>query len=172
MERSLVILALALIFVTAGISCRRSGAERLSAGQVNPYRGAVRDILPQQSGDFMLVQASSLEQIEEDDIVNHRDGVGAIYNSSNNHTVQHLLVAFNSAGDAAKELDSAEKRYAEAHMKYRSEEVKDQQGQTVGRRLVVNDGKTEAMNWTDGSLYCTAVSYTGYSSEFAKNLPY
>jgi hypothetical protein len=57
-------------------------------------------------------------------------------------------------------------------MKFRTEEVKDPQGQIVGRRLVINDGQTEAMNWTDGSLYCTAVSYTGYSSEFVKNLPY
>jgi hypothetical protein len=119
----------------------------------------------------MLVQASSLDQIEEE-IANPREGVGAIYNSSKNHTVQHLLVAFNSAAEATNELDSAEKRYAAARMKFRSEEVKDPQGQTVGRRLVVNDGKTEAMNWTDGSLYCTAVSYTGYSSEFVMNLPY
>jgi hypothetical protein len=170
MERSLVIIACALMLITVDISCRKSGG--LSAKQLNPYQGAVKDILPQQAGDFMLVQSSSLKEIEEDDVVNARDGVGAIYNSSKNHTVQHLLVTYNSAAEANKELDSAEKRYADAHMKFRTEEVKDPQGQIVGRRLVINDGQTEAMNWTDGSLYCTAVSYTGYSSEFVKNLPY
>jgi hypothetical protein len=170
MERSLVIIACALMLITVDISCRKSRG--LSAKQLNPYQGAVKDILPQQAGDFMLVQSSSLKEIEEDDVVNARDGVGAIYNSSKNHTVQHLLVTYNSAAEANKELDSAEKRYADAHMKFRTEEVKDPQGQTVGRRLVINDGQTEAMNWTDGSLYCTAVSYTGYSSEFVKNLPY
>ena len=172
MERFLVIIACALMLITLNISCRKFGAAgRLSAIQVNPYQGAAKDILPQQAGDFMLVQSSSLKEIEED-IVNARDGIGAIYNSSNNHTVQHLLVTYNSAAEANKELDSAEKRYADAHVKFRTEDVKDPQGQTVGRRLVINDGKTEAMNWTDGSLYCTAVSYTGYSSEFVKNLPY
>jgi hypothetical protein len=170
MERSLVIIACALMLITVDISCRKSRG--LSAKQLNPYQGAVKDILPQQAGDFMLVQSSSLKEIEEDDVVNARDGVGAIYNSSKNHTVQHLLVTYNSAAEANKELDSAEKRYADAHMKFRTEEVKDPQGQIVGRRLVINDGQTEAMNWTDGSLYCTAVSYTGYSSEFVKNLPY
>jgi len=172
MERSLVIIACALLLLTVDISCRHSSATgRLSAKQVNPYQGAVKDILPQETGDFTLVQATPLNQIEQE-MVTPKDGVGAIYNSSNNHTVQHLLVAFNSAAEAKKELDSAEKRYAEAHMKFRSEDVKDPQGQTVGRRLVVNDGNTEAMNWTNGSLYCTAVSYTGYSSDFVKNLPY
>lgn len=171
MERSLLIIACVLMLITVDISCRKSGAGRLSANQVNPYHGALKDILPQQSGDFMLVQSSPLNQIEEE-LVNPRDGVGAIYSSSKNHTVQHLLVTYNSAAEANKELDSAEKRYADAHIKFRAEDVKDPQGQTVGRRLLVNDGKTEAMNWTDGSLYCTAVSYTGYSSEFVKNLPY
>ena len=172
MERSLVILACVLLLLTVDISCRHSGATgRLTASQVNPYQGAVSNILPQQAGDYMLVQSSSLNQIEQE-LVNPRDGVGAIYNSSNNHTVQHLLVTFNSAAEAIKELDSAEKRYADAHMKFRSEEVKDPRGQTVGRRLVINDGKTEAMNWTNGSLYCTTVSYVGYSSDFVKNLPY
>ncbi|HEX3085356.1 MAG TPA: hypothetical protein VHP99_12570, partial [Pyrinomonadaceae bacterium] len=79
MERSLVIIACALMLITVDISCRKSGG--LSAKQLNPYQGAVRDILPQQAGDFMLVQSSSLKEIEEDDVVNARDGVGAIYNS-------------------------------------------------------------------------------------------
>lgn len=170
MERSLVILACALLLLTVDVSCRRPSG-RLSANQVNPYNGAVKDILPQQTGDFTLVESSPLSQIDQE-LVNPRDGVGAIYNSSKNHTVQHLLVAFNSATEANNELNAAEKRYAEAHMRFRSEDVKDPQGKTVGRRLIVNDGKTEAMNWTDGSLYCTAVSYTGYSSDFVKNLPY
>jgi hypothetical protein len=172
MERSLVIIACALLLLTCDISCRHSGATgRLSANQVNPYKGNVKDILPQETGDFTLLQSSPLKEIEQD-LVGPRDGLGAIYNSSNNHTVQHLLVAFNSAAEARKELDAAEKRYLEAHMKLRSEDVKDPQGQIVGRRLIVDDGKTEAMNWTNGSLYCTAVSYTGYSSDFVKNLPY
>ena len=172
MERSLVIIACALLLLTVDISCRHSGATgRLSANQLNPYKGAVKDILPQRTGDFTLLQSSPLNEIEQE-LVGPRDGVGAIYNTSNNHTVQHLLVAFNSAAEANNELNSAEKRYAEAHMKLRSEDVKDPQGQTVGRRLIVNDGKTEAMNWTNGSLYCTAVSYTGYSSDFVKDLPY
>ncbi len=172
MERSLIIIALALMLLTIDVSCRKTPATgRLSANQVNPYHGAVRDILPHQAGDFTLVKAQPLNQIEQE-LVSPRDGVGAIYNSSKNHTVQHLLVAFNSASEANKELDSAEKRCVDAHINFRTEDVKDPQGQTVGRRIVINDGKTEAMNWTNGSLYCTAVSYTGYSSEFVKNLPY
>jgi hypothetical protein len=153
------------------ISCTKSRSGRLSAAELNPYRGPVKDILPHQVGDYALVQASSLKEIEQD-LVNPRDGVGAIYNSSHSHTVQHLLVSFNSAAEANKELDAAMKRYQDGHINFRSEEVKDPQGQVVGRKLIINDGKTEAMNWTNGSLYCTAVSYTGYSSEFAKNLPY
>ena len=104
--------------------------------------------------------------------MNPSDGVGAIYNSSNNHTVQHLLASFPSAAEANKELDGALKRYQDAHMNVRIEEVKDANGQTMGRRVVVNDAKTEAMNWTNGSLYCTAVAYSGYSSDFVRNLPY
>ena len=172
MERFLVILACALMLITVSISCRKFGAAgRLSANQVNPYRGAVKDILPQQVGDFMLVKSSSLNEIEEESM-NARDGLGAIYNSSNNHSVQHLLVAFNSAAEAKQELDAAEKRSIEGHLKYRMEDVKDPQGQTVGRRMIIKDGNTEAMNWTNGSLYCTTVSYAGYSSDFVKNLPY
>src|ERR1041384_3242523 len=134
MERFLVILACALMLITVSISCRKLGAaRRLSATQVNPYQGAVKDILPQQVGDFTLVQSSSLKEIEEE-AMNARDGVGAIYNSSQNHTVQHLLVTYNSAAEANKELDSAQRRYADAHVKFRTEDVKDPQGQTVGRR--------------------------------------
>src|ERR1043166_854142 len=172
MKHPLIIITGILMLLTIGVSCRRAGEKgRLSANQVSPYQGRVQDILPQQVGDFSLVQSSRLNEIEQD-LVNPRDGVGAIYNSSKNHTVQHLLVAFNSVGDANKEMDAAQKRYAEAHMNFRTEDVKDAQGQTVGRRLIIKDGDTEAMNWTDGSLYCTAVSYTGYSSEFVKGLPY
>jgi len=149
--------------------CKTVG--KLSSSELNPYRGAVKDILPQSAGDYSLVHTSSLQEIEHD-LVNPTDGVGAIYNSSNNHTVQHLLANFRSAAEANRELDAALKRYQDSHVNVRVEDVKDSIGQTVGKKLTVNDGKTEALNWTNGSLYCTAVSYTGYSTEFAKNLPY
>jgi len=162
-------LLVALTLVLFCLSCKQAG--KLPSAQLNPYRGAVKDILPQRSGDYSLVQSSPLKEIEQD-LVGPSDGVGAIYNSSNNHTVQHLLASFPSAAEANKELDAALKRYQDAKMNVRVEEVKDKDGQTVGKKLIVNDGKTEALNWTNGSLYCTAVSYTGYSSEFTKNLPY
>ncbi len=162
-------LLVALTLVLFCQSCKQAG--KLPTAQLNPYRGAVKDILPQKAGDYSLVQASPLNEIEQE-LVGPTDGVGAIYNSSNNHTVQHLLASFRSAAEANKELDDALKRYQEAHMNVQVQEIKDANGQTVGRKLIVNDGKTEALNWTDGSLYCTVVSYTGYSSDFAKNLPY
>jgi len=162
-----VLIVLALLVFCQSCNSR----EKLAGVQFNPYLGAVKDILPQQVGDYRLVQSTPLNEIEQE-LVNPRDGVGAIYNSSKNHTVQHLLVSYQSAAEANKELDAAEKRYQDAHLNLRREEVKDEKGQSVGRKLVVNDGKTEAMNWTHGSLYCTAVSYTGYSSDFVRNLPY
>lgn len=162
-------LLIALTLVILCLSCKQAG--KLPSAQLNPYRGAVKDILPQRVGDFALVQASPLKEIEQE-LVGPTDGVGAIYNSSNNHTVQHLLTSFRTAAEANKELDDALKRYQDAHMNVQVQEVKDSNGQTVGKKLVVNDGKTEALNWTNGSLYCTAVSYTGYSSDFVKNLPY
>ena len=144
---------------------------KLPSSRLNPYKGSVREILPHQVGDYKLVQVSSLNEIEQE-LVSPSDGVGAIYNSSNNHTVQHLLVSFPSAVEANKELDAALKRYHDADMDVQVVEVKNEGGQAVGRRLTINDGKTEAMNWTNGSLYCTAVSYSGYSSDFVRNLPY
>ena len=162
-------LLIALTFVLFCQSCKQAG--KIPRAQLNPYRGAVKDILPQKVGDYLLVQSSPLKEIEQE-LVGPTDGVGAIYNSSNNHTVQHLLASFPSVAEANKELDGALKRYQDAHMNVRVEEVKDKDGQTVGKKLIVNDSKTEALNWTNGSLYCTVVSYTGYSSDFAKNLPY
>jgi len=162
-------LLIALTLVLFCQSCKQAG--KLPSAQLNPYRGAVKDILPQKAGDYSLVQASPLSEIEQE-LVGPTDGVGAIYNSSNNHTVQHLLATFRTAAEANKELDDALKRYQDAHMNVQLQELKDANGQTIGRKLIVNDGKTEALNWTDGSLYCTVVSYTGYSSDFAKNLPY
>ncbi len=162
-----LVFTLTLILFCQG--CKQAG--RLPSAQLNPYRGAVRNILPEKSGDYSLVQAQPLNQIEQE-LVGPTDGVGAIYNSSNNHTVQHLLATFPTAAEANKELNDALKRYQDAHMNVKVEDVKDEAGQTVGRKLIVNDGKTEALNWTNGSLYCTVVSYTGYSTDFAKNLPY
>ena len=159
-----------LLFLTA---CHR-GNTKLAAypsSKLNPYRGPIKDILPQQVGDYKLVQVSPLSQIDAD-LTNPTDGAGAIYNSSNNHTVQHLLANFASAADANRELDAALKRYNEAHMNVRVEDIKDPSGQTVGRRIIVKDPTTEAMNWTNGSLYCTTVAYSGYSSDFVRNLPY
>ena len=167
MKRQAIFIILSLILCLYG--CKSAG--KLSSSQLNPYRGAVKDILPKQVGDYSLVQTSSLKEIETD-LVNPADGVGAIYNSSNNHTVQHLLASFHSAAEANRELDAALKRYQVAHVNVRVEDLKDQSGQVVGKKLIVNDGKAEALNWTNGSLYCTAVSYTGYSTDFAKNLPY
>ena len=164
-----------MILLLGQITCRKSGLfgfhAKLPSSQLNPYRGAVKDILPDQVGDYKLVQVSPLSEIDAD-LTNPADGAGAIYNSSNNHTVQHLLANFHSVAEANKELDAALKRYNDAHMNVRVEDVKDASGQTVGRRVIVNDPKTEAMNWTNGSLYCTTVAYTGYSSDFARNLPY
>ena len=162
-------LLIALTLVLFCQNCKQAG--KIPSAQLNPYRGAVKEILPQRVGDYSLVQSSPLNEIEQE-LVGPSDGVGAIYNTSNNHTVQHLLASFSSAAGANKELDDALKRYQDAHMNVQIEDVKDKDGQKVGRRLIVKDGKTEALNWTNGSLYCTAVSYTGYSLEFAKNLPY
>jgi hypothetical protein len=164
-------LFIALLLLTFLTACHGGKLKPYPSSQLNPYRGAIKDILPKQVGDYALVQVSPLKEIEAE-LKNPTDGVGAIYNSSNNHTVQHLLASFASAAEANQELDAALKRYQEAHMKVQVQAVKDTSGQDVGRRLIVNDGKTEAMNWTNGSLYCTVVAYTGYSSEFVKDLPY
>ena len=175
MKRIHIIPACLVILLLSQITCRNLGVlgknTKLPNSRLNPYRGAVKDILPEQAGDYTLVSTSGLKEIEQE-LTNPSDGVGAIYNSSKNHTVQHLLASFASAAEANKELDKALKRYQDAKMNLRIEEVKDTSGQTVGRRIIVNDRDTEAMNWTNGSLYCTAVSYTGYTTEFAKNLPY
>jgi hypothetical protein len=171
MKRSFSLLACLLLLIPLQFACRRGLNNKLPGSKLNPYEGAVKDLLPQQVGDFMLVETSSLNELEQE-LRNPRDGVGAIYNSSKNHTVQHLLVAFKTAAEANQELDAALRRYQKAQVNVRVEDVKDAANQTVGRRLIVNDRSTEAFNWTNGSLYCTAVSYTGYSSEFVKDLPY
>ncbi len=64
------------------------------------------------------------------------------------------------------------KRYNAGNQKLALEEVKDVNGQVIGRKITVKNGDTEALSWTNGSLYCSVVSYVGYSSEFARNLPY
>lgn len=175
MKPTHVIPACLLFLLLTQVTCKKAGFlgfnAKIPSSQLNPYRGAVKDILPQQVGDYKLIQVSPLNEIDAE-LTNASDGAGAIYNSSNNHTVQHLLANFHSAAEANKELDAALKRYKDGHMNVRVEDVKDANGQTVGRRIVVNDPKTEAMNWTNGSLYCTTVAYTGYSSDFVKNLPY
>jgi hypothetical protein len=175
MKRTHIISAFLLSLLLCQITCRQSGAfgvnPKIPSSQLNPYRGPVKDILPQQVGDYKLVKVSALNEIDAD-LKNPADGAGAIYNSSTNHTVQHLLASFHSAAEANQELDAALKRYNDAHMNVRVEDVKDTSGQTVGRRVIVNDPRTEAMNWTNGSLYCTTVAYSGYSSDFVRNLPY
>jgi len=156
MKRTYIISACLLFLLLSQITCGKSGASgvnpKLPSSRLNPYRGAVKDILPEQVGDYKLIQVSPLNQIDAE-LTNPSDGAGAIYNSSNNHTVQHLLASFHSAAEANKELDAALKRYNDAHMNVRVEDVKDTSGQTVGRRIIFNDPTTEAMNWINGSLY-------------------
>jgi len=98
MKRLHIIPACLLILLLSQATCRKLGAfglnPKLPSNQLNPYRGAVKDILPPQVGDYKLVQVSPLNQIDAD-LTNPSDGAGAIYNSSNNHTVQHLLANFH-----------------------------------------------------------------------------
>jgi hypothetical protein len=174
--RKIIAVAAAIIFLSQ-LACKTGSSTNSKPtpyplSKLNPYRGAVKDLLPQQVGEYKLVNSSALKDIEVELSSKPLDGLGAIYNTSSGHTVQHLLVNFPSSVEANKELDAAIKRYNDAHKPIRIEDIKDAAGQLAGRRVIVNDGETEALNWTNGSLYCTAVSYTGFSSEFARGLPY
>jgi len=168
-----MVLALAAGMLFSQIGCRRGNAKvaPYPSSKLNPYRGQIKDILPEQVGDYKLVNMQSLAETGAE-LTNAVDGAGGIYNAQDNHTVQHLLVNFASATDANKELDNDFKRYQKGRQKPTLEEVKDGSGQLTGRKITVRDGDTEALSWTNGSLYCSVVSYTGFSSEFAKNLPY
>ena len=142
------------------------------SSKLNPYRGQIKDILPPQVGEYKLVNVQGLKEtgVEMDNPV---DGAGGIYNTPSNHTVQHLLVNFPSSEGANKELDNDLQRYRKGGRQQPIlEDLKDAAGQKIGRKITVHDGNTEALSWTNGSLYCSVVSYTGYSSEFARNLPY
>jgi hypothetical protein len=139
--------------------------------KLNPYRGAIKDLLPTEVGEYRLVDRQSLAETGVE-LSNPVDGAGGIYNTPGHRTVQHLLVNFASAIDANKELDHDLKRYKSGNQQLALEEVKDVNGQVIGRRITVKNGDTEALSWTNGSLYCSVVSYVGYSSEFARNLPY
>jgi hypothetical protein len=169
-----VILATAAGFFICQTACQSRVANAkippYPSSKLNPYRGQIKDILPQQVGEYKLVNVQGLKEagVEMDNPV---DGAGGIYNTPSNHTVQHLLVNFPSSEGANKELDNDLKLY-EGHQKPIVEDLKDAAGQKIGRKITVHDGKTEALSWTNGSLYCSVVSYTGYSSEFARNLPY
>jgi hypothetical protein len=143
----------------------------IPSSKLNPYRGQIKDILPSQVGEYKLVNTQSLKETGVE-MENPVDGAGGIYNTPSNHTVQHLLVNFPSAADANKELDNDLTRYGQGRVKPILEDLKDAAGQKIGRKITVRDGNTEALSWTNGSLYCSVVSYTGYSSEFAGNLPY
>jgi hypothetical protein len=175
MKEYQILLALMLVLSVCQTSCLKStqaSNRRLSKAAVDPYRGAVKDLLQDRVGDFRLVHTADPDEMK-DEVKNSADVVGAIYNSSTtNKTLQHMLISFASATEANKELDEALQRYKDAHVSFRLEDVKDGDGQVTGRRIVVDDLNTEAMNWTNGSLYCTAVSYTGNSSTFSKNLNY
>jgi len=143
----------------------------IPSSQLNPYRGQIKDLMPSQVGEYKLDNRQSLAETGVE-MTNTVDGAGGIYNTPSNHTVQHLLVNFASAADANKELDNDLKRYQQGRQNPILEDVKDAAGQKSGRKITVKDGKTEALSWTNGSLFCSVVSYTGYSSEFAGNLPY
>jgi hypothetical protein len=174
MTKSHIITALTFCLLLGQISCARSGgahAGKLSITALTPYRGAVKDLLKNEVGDYSLVRTVDFAEIAEE-VNNPTDAVGAIYNSPSQHRVQHMITSFPSAKEADRELDKALNRYEDAHVTLRIEQLRDHDGQVTGRRIVVNDLNTEAMNWTNGSLYCTAVSYTGLASTFAKDLPY
>lgn len=174
MKQSQVIATLILSLFLCQTSCQKSGQThggRLTSATLNPYRGAVKDLVQKQVGDYKLISTSSFQEMAEE-VTNPSDAVGAIYNSSTNQNLQHMLTSFESPAEANKELDEALKRYKDAHVSFRLEDVRDGDGKISGRRIIVNDLNTEAMNWTNGSLYCTAVSYTGNASAFSKNLPY
>jgi len=168
-----MVLALASGILFSQIGCRGGNARvaPYPSSKLNPYRGQIKEILPDQVGEYRLVSKQSLAETGAE-LSNPVDGAGAIYNTSSNHTVQHLLVNFASATDANKELDNDLKRYQAGRQKVVLEDVKDASGQVTGRKITVKDRDTEALSWTNGSLYCSVVSYTGFSSEFAKNLPY
>lgn len=165
--------AAGLVIWQAGCNGGRGNAKLppYPSSKLNPYRGQIKDILPQQVGDYKLVNTQSLQETGVE-LQNPVDGAGGIYNAPGNHTVQHLLVNFASAQDANRELDNDLKRYQDGRQKPALEDIKDATGQKTGRKITVKDGNTEALSWTNGSLYVSVVSYTGYSSEFARDLPY
>ena len=163
--------AIGLLFPQLGCKSRNTRVGPYPSSQRNPYRGQIKDLMLDQVGEYRLVTRQSLAETGVE-LKNTVDGAGGIYNAPNNHTVQHLLVNFASAADANKELDNDLKRYQDGHMKPLLEELKDPGGQVTGRKITVHNGNDEALSWTNGSLYCSVVSYTGYATEFAKNLPY
>lgn len=174
MKQSQVITALTLCLLLAQTTCVRLEkiqTARISSAGLNPYRGAVKDLLQKQVGEYKLVNTSGLEEMAQE-VNNPFDVVGAIYNSPGNQAIQHMVSSFRSAAEANRELDEALKRYKDSHVTVGIEDVQDENGQVSGRRIVVNDLNAEALNWTNGSLYCTAVAYTGHATAFAKRLPY
>lgn len=164
-------LAVGALFPQLGCKSRNTRTTPYPSSQLNPYRGQIKDLMLDQVGDYKLVTRQSLAETGVD-LKNAVDGAGGIYNGPNNRTVQHLLVNFASAADANKELDNDFKRYQDGHMKPLLEDLKDSSGQKTGRKITVRNGNDEALSWTNGSLYSSVVSYTGYSTEFAKSLPY
>jgi hypothetical protein len=174
MKQPQIIAILILSLFLCQTSCQRSGqhpGRRLPSAALNPYRGAVKELVQKQVGDYRLISISNFQEMAEE-VKKASDAVGAIYNSSTNQPLQHMVTSFASPAEANKELDEALKRYKDAHVSFRLEDVRDGDGKISGRKIIVNDLNTEAMNWTNGSLYCTAVSYTGNSSAFSKDLPY
>jgi hypothetical protein len=172
-KRALLVTALAAGVLLSQFGCKSSAVKitPYPNSKLNPYRGAIKDLLPAQVGDYRLVNMQSLAETGVE-LSNPVDGAGGIYNAPGNHTVQHLLVNFHSAADSNKELDNDLKRYQSGHQKPMLEDLKDGSGQVTGRKITVKDGNNEALSWTNGSLYCSVVSYTGYASEFARDLPY
>ncbi len=88
-------------------ACRRGNAKvaPYPISKLNPYRGAIKDLLPTEVGEYRLIDRQSLAETGVE-LSNPVDGAGGIYNTPVNHTVQHLLVNFASATDANKELDN------------------------------------------------------------------
>jgi hypothetical protein len=174
MTQSRLITVLTFFLLVGQLSCLATGerqAARPSVATLNPYRGTVKNLLQTKVGDYELLRTARFDEIAEE-VNNPTDIVGAIYSAPNQQNVQHMLAIFPSMRDANNELDKALDRYRDAHVSMRIEQLRDPYGNPSGRRIIVNDLNTEAMNWTNGSLYCTVVSYTGRATAFAKDLPY
>jgi hypothetical protein len=139
-----------------------------------PEQGSIDDLIPSQVGDFKLQTNQPLKAKPK----SSTESKQLTYSSSDDIQVNHVVGFVTPAYVNNEEfidsfLEGAGKGVDFGGEPERSEfQVEDEEGNQVGRGVLLEGTQNDSMFWTNGRLTAAVKAPSGYAQDFYDELPY